>query len=305
MTNLSDARLAYVDAVATELTESRLYVAAGFSGSQVNASRMLLLVDENEWMSHDLRSRIVSVSAAPFGPELFALGRDGFVSIATNTQLLEERIAEAGTGGSRAGYVSEIRLIDGDAYVCGDLHQVYRRTKSIWRRIDQQIRVNNLLAVGHGLNSIDGSAPDDIYAVGDRGVIFHYDGKNWKELTSPTNCSLERVKCVSRDLVYICGSNGTLLCGKLDRWEVLCRDDLGDHDLWDLEWFKDKLYVSTNSQLLVVSGDQVGRATLGADRPVYGHHLTSSSSSLWSIAVNQLYHFDGIAWRLARSPGND
>jgi hypothetical protein len=302
---LDKTRLAYIDAAATDFGDSRLYVAAGFSGSKLDASRMLLLMSESEWMSHDVRSRIVSVHADPAIPEFFALGRDGFVSIATKVDIKEERIVEAGTGGTKAGYVSQIKVIGGEAYVCGDLHQVYKRTNSGWIRIDEQIRVNNLLAVGQGLNSIDGTGPDDIYTVGDRGLIFHYDGKSWKELNSPTNCSLEQVTCVSRDVVYICGSKGILLRGRLDEWEIIHLGDLGDDDLWDLEWFGNKLYVSTATRVLVITDDQVAQAMLGPERPVQGHHLTSSSSSLWAIAVNQLYQFDGVTWSAVQCPGND
>jgi photosystem II stability/assembly factor-like uncharacterized protein len=305
MSNLDNARLAFIDGVATDAGSESLYVAAGFSGLKLEASRLLLLTGEREWMSHDVKSRIVSVHTNRSSSQLFALGRDGFVSIATGTYLSEERILDGGTGGKKIGYVSQIRVIGDEVYVCGDLHQVYRRTESGWIHIDEEILVRDPRAVGRGLNSIDGTASNDIYAVGDRGIILHYDGSHWEDMGSPTNCSLERVRCVSRDEVYICGARGTLLRGKGKEWELLGGEVMFDEDFWSVEWFQDSLYVSTSSRLLEWVDEEMRVVEGGLSYPIKGHHLSATRKSLWSIAVNDLFRFDGEQWNKVPYPANE
>jgi hypothetical protein len=304
VSGLDHARLAFVDGVAIDVGSNRLYLAAGFSGIDIEASRMLLLSGENRWLSHDVTSRMVSVHARRAPLEFWGLGRDGFVSIATESDVFEEEIEDAGTGKGKMGYVSQIRLIGDQFHVCGDLHQVYRRTNSEWVHMDEQILVRDVRAVGQGLNSIDGTAADDIYAVGDRGLILHYDGSHWTDTGSPTNCSLERVRSVSKDEVYVCGAKGTFLRGSRKGWELLGDIDRFEDDLWSLEWFQNKVYLATSTQLLVWDGKGIVSVDTGLDCPVNPHSLTSTETTLWSISVNDLFCFDGEHWSTVAYPDN-
>ena len=63
------------------------------------------------------------------------------------------------------------------------------------------------------LAGIDGTSDSDIYVVGTDGHIFHWDGKAWRGVKSPTKAHLERVRCVDRGEVYICGYEGAFLRG--------------------------------------------------------------------------------------------
>ena len=62
-----------------------------------------------------------------------------------------------------------------------------------------------------GLSAIWGSSPSDIYAVGTRGVIIHYDGSSWNEMDSGTENDLLAVWGSSANDIYIAGADGTIL----------------------------------------------------------------------------------------------
>lgn len=60
------------------------------------------------------------------------------------------------------------------------------------------------------LNSIVMLTPNSGYAVGNRGVIYSYDGNKWNQVKhGPTNQNLHRVKAGASGLVFAVGDNGT------------------------------------------------------------------------------------------------
>lgn len=61
------------------------------------------------------------------------------------------------------------------------------------------------------LEDIWGSAPDDVFAVGDGGTIIYYDGTSWTPMTSGTNNQLFGVWGSSSADVYAVGEMGTIL----------------------------------------------------------------------------------------------
>ncbi|TMM47787.1 WD40/YVTN/BNR-like repeat-containing protein [Colwellia ponticola] len=61
------------------------------------------------------------------------------------------------------------------------------------------------------LFAIDGSAKGEAWAVGDDGVILHFDGKKWQLEQSPTSINLRAVACAEDQTVYAIGGEGTVL----------------------------------------------------------------------------------------------
>ena len=72
------------------------------------------------------------------------------------------------------------------------------------------------------LFSIDGNAEGKAWAVGDDGMILHFDGSDWSEEPSPTSINLRAVACAPNGTVYAAGGEGTVLKRDLDgRWVSL------------------------------------------------------------------------------------
>ena len=63
---------------------------------------------------------------------------------------------------------------------------------------------------GFDFHDIHGSSTSDIYAVGDRGLVLHYDGKRWSEIETPVCTALNAVS-VSGGVAWAAGDDGTVL----------------------------------------------------------------------------------------------
>lgn len=61
------------------------------------------------------------------------------------------------------------------------------------------------------LFAIDGNELGQAWAVGDDGVILHFDGVSWQRETCPTQINLRAVACADNSTVYAAGGEGTVL----------------------------------------------------------------------------------------------
>lgn len=69
-------------------------------------------------------------------------------------------------------------------------------------------------ASGLRLHAISGSGPDDVWAVGDLGAVFHFDGADWTQLDVPTAEHLRGVFAAADGTMLAVGDRGVLL-----RWD--------------------------------------------------------------------------------------
>ena len=61
------------------------------------------------------------------------------------------------------------------------------------------------------LFAIDGNSQGEAWAVGDDGIILHFDGVQWQSEISPTRINLRAVACAEHNIVYAAGGEGTVL----------------------------------------------------------------------------------------------
>ena len=67
------------------------------------------------------------------------------------------------------------------------------------------------MGVGASIQSVWGTAANDIFAVGNSGKIIHYDGTKWSEMTSPTAQTLYYVWGMASNDVFAVGNAGTII----------------------------------------------------------------------------------------------
>ena len=80
----------------------------------------------------------------------------------------------------------------------------------------------NSQVAGQKLHGIKGSADDDIYAVGENGLILHFDGSLWREMQHwLTTVTLRDIWCCSSDNVLVVGDYGTVLLYEGSDWHVI------------------------------------------------------------------------------------
>jgi hypothetical protein len=82
-----------------------------------------------------------------------------------------------------------------------------------WHRVSLDVIVT--------IEGIWGSAPDDVWAVGNSGVILHFDGVDWTSVTSPTTAPLIGVWGRSANEVYAVGSGGVMIRYDGSAWTTL------------------------------------------------------------------------------------
>ncbi len=268
-------------------------------------SRVALKLGD-QWANHDVDQDLIgSISFNPKENRLWLLGRLGCVrTVATGAnpftfpnirgQFKEENIAT-----DNFGELLCIKAIGNEVLACGQSLQIYRRQGNQWRCDNPEMRE----MAAPALESIDGSAPDDLYAVGEKGTILHYNGKAWQECESPTNRPLSRVYSVSRDEVYICGNDGLIFKGNKDQWDYIGDPDF-TKNFWDLAIYKDQLYLSHVNGLVTCNQGVVAPVSPGVEKEPNYHRLHANDGVLWSFGIDDLMVFDGEKWRLVICPEN-
>ena len=158
---------------------------------------------------------------ASFG---FIGGRDGVVlrreGDAWQSDLVPPvKVSARGTSHLRYPDVRSITAV-GDSFwaVGGDVSTgtgaVYRGRGRGWT-LEHQVSEK-----GAPLNAVWGSGPEDVWAVGDRGLVVHYNGKEWTRVEVPTVMSLTAITGTSATDVIAGGGGGTLLRWDGKAWAV-------------------------------------------------------------------------------------
>lgn len=194
-------------------------------------------------------------------------------------------------------YVSIIRsvaAIDDVFYAVGMRRQVYRRTENNeWEEIDHDVAYQGD-RIDIGFNAIDGFGCKEVYTAGSNGEIWWYDDKQWHEVQTPTSVHLHTLCCAGDGYVYIGGKSGVLIRGRYDSWQIL--DIEIEETIWDIHWFKDKLYLIANTGVYLYRNgifEKIQNELLN-----YKDFLCFSSSkdNLWIFGRKKIVKYNGVTW---------
>jgi len=240
-----------------------------------------------------------TVCQAPEERLLVMAQKGGAVLMSGGGERKFEDLSEARKGFKRKpGLMREIRAVAGRyAYAVGTGRQAYRRDAAgLWRCIDAWSQVDSKELIHYSFESIDGFSDNEIYAVGWRGEIWSYDGKKWTQLGSPTNLTLNKVRCADDGMAYIAGDNGILIRGRGKKWKMIEHEET-EEDIWGIEWFNGKIYASTLNLVYSLDGDELKKVAYGdADIPDTCYHLSAADGIMWSIGAHDVVQFDGKEW---------
>jgi hypothetical protein len=256
----------------------------------------LLIYRNQQWGNHI----VPWASAAICGTmkpdlEVIVAGIDGEILRGVRGDFAEEFVDDSPEGPEAVGHLRDVRHIGRRSFAVGMSRQAYRRERQGgWVRIDTGLRA----ARGEilGLNSLDGFEEKDIYAVGLEGEIWHYNGKVWTQVDSPTNLQLNRVRCVPPNQVFACGAGGIILRGQGGIFEVVEQEVVEDN-LYGLEWFDTRLYLADLKSVYVMDRGRLARLELGLGDGVTCGDLSANDGVLWSIGAKHLaFTADGRKW---------
>ncbi|EAR22487.1 beta propeller repeat protein [Nitrococcus mobilis] len=203
----------------------------------------------------------------------------------------------------RRGFLMDLRYIGGAWYAVGGNHQIYRQDGSGWRPFDYGVYIPGSDGEAKILLSVDGTASDDIYAVGMNGVVLHYDGISWKRIDAPTNCGLQRVLCVDRNEIYVCGYGNCVYRVEGGIWHNLINEP-SETVYWDMALFRGNIFVCTKDTLFRVRGDALEEVNIPVEGRLNFYRMASDGNELWTCGGECLLRFDGSQWERYQFPDN-
>ena len=225
------------------------------------------------------------------------IGKRGEIVHINNGTTNITKISTAGTGKleNKFGYLSQIRSVADELFICGYRRQVYQYKKENWELISNDILDHRAEGPWNGFESIDGFAKNNLYAVGDEGEIWHYNGQTWTQCNSPTNRSLNEVRCFNGK-VWICGDGGIIISGNKNGWDIIWESDEPSESWWSIESYQDKVYVAGDDYLGVLENGDIISIELNKAEEVTTLVLHNRDGLLWSIGENDLNYYDGTRW---------
>jgi hypothetical protein len=148
-----------------------------------------------------------------------------------------------------------------------------------------------------------GSARDDVWHVGERGAIFHWDGVEWRRVESGTVADLYGVHGSRRDDVWATGDWGTILHWDGNSWSqrasgsgTLLADvwSFAPGDAWTVGLDGSTLHWNGVAWRAVPSGTVNGLYRLAATAP----------DDLWAVGKGgTILHWDGKRWTTSLETG--
>lgn len=248
-------------------------------------------IDQEQWadaVDAPWDSTAIAVAKKP-AEKLVFVGEDGDVYTYVGDKTTKEKIKPA------PKLIRNAKTVEGYVFACGMLRQVYRRVgEKKWEDISAPVPKPGEKA---GFEAIDGYSGSELYAVGWNGEIWEFNGSKWLSRNSPAKEILTSVCCAGDGTVYIGGQQGVLIKGRHDSWEIVKWAEPVDIDIWDLCWFKDKLYVAGINNLYTLDGNLLVNVDFGNVEVSSCFSLTQTEGVMWSIGKEDVLSFNGNVWR--------
>jgi hypothetical protein len=183
---------------------------------------------------------------------------------------------------------------------------VYRRPNGAWQAMDRGLRRKfDGENVERMLLSIDGFSSKNIYVCGFEGEIWHWDGRKWSRIDSPTNMPLQCVLCAPDGNAYFCGAAGHLYALLPDgSWEDLSNPKVSKATLQHMTLFKGRLYIAADEKLLYLDSKTLKAVTSPKEGTFRALQIDASEDLLWCVGEEDVFSFDGKKWTRYVCPEN-
>jgi hypothetical protein len=154
------------------------------------------------------------------------------------------------------------------------------------------------------LEGMHGTAEDDLYVVGTEGTVAHWNGSKWSRIKVMTNTNLWCVRCFE-DRVVMGGDNGIIVEGDGKKiWNVDQIRQLEDMTIYDVEFYKGRLYAAAADLLMVREGKSWSVVKNGPGKDADSLRLTLGEGRLWVMGTSRIHSFDGKKWASHPDPDN-
>ncbi|WP_099224904.1 hypothetical protein [Listeria costaricensis] len=180
-------------------------------------------------------------------------------------EVADEQIGLALPGTDLLAVSRKLIRVGNRLYAVGSPFRVYQRTHfQKWEDLSKNIPIpedfiarNWRAMISSAFHDLDGFSETDMYAVGDGGGVYHFDGNEWERCVFPTDGSLQTVCCASDGYVYVTETvqwaNVRIWKGCKDIWELLTEDiGLSGGPVIDSAWFDGRLWYANGLTLNVL-----------------------------------------------------
>ena len=216
----------------------------------------------------------------------------GLVHLADGDTATQEQVVDS-NGDTPDAALRCIRKIGDQVFAAGVDRAVYARAGGTWRSLSTE----NLMDADRptAIQGIDGFNPTDVYTAGWDGELWHFDGKTWTQLQSPTNIILNDI-AAGPDTCVAVGLAGQIVSGEGDNWEMIEHTETED-DFWSVRYFDGAFYLSSLSGIFQLKDGELSMFRHIDDEMRTAYALTVGPSGLWSIGPQDIALFDGTDWR--------
>lgn len=169
--------------------------------------------------------------------------------------------------------------------VCtGGMFECYE--KGQWEEIASDVGDDDLDLIGLCFEH-----DDSFFVCGESGILASVSkNKDARIIDIPTNGYLLEVKKISDSQFAVCGRQGALFIGFDDEWHDYSEPEY-DANFTSMDFWENKLYLSAGNQVLLFENKKFAKHW-----EVPSLNLFGLKNNLWSIGLNTLYKYDGIAW---------
>lgn len=225
------------------------------------------------------------------------VGLEGDLAFVDGETVSFSRLDETDNGPLGRGDIRRLARIDSRIFAVGMQRQVYLKSEAedgVWNHFEDGLHWQpDRMA---GFNDICGFSWGELYAVGWRGDIHHFDGSRWSPLHALTNLKLQCCLAAPDGLVYAAGLKGVLLKGRGEAFEII-RHDLHEDSFQSLCWAFGQLWAVTPRGLFVLDGTELIAVDPGLGGGETFRCLSYAGGRLWSAGDDHvMYSEDGKKW---------
>ena len=151
------------------------------------------------------------------------------------------------------------------------------------------------------LHAVWGTSPDDVWAVGDKGTIVHWDGVEWKKVRSPVNLLLYDIWGTSANNIYAIrislAQQSQLIHYDGNNWiEITDQLPAGERNFTSLWFDKGGTGYVVGNNVLYYNGGSFNRIEVNQDKFLLRVRGRNSTDVFTVGQKGRVYHFNGIDW---------
>ena len=154
----------------------------------------------------------------------------------------------------------------------------------------------NPLPSGNEINDVWCSSSSNVYAVGDKGHIIHYNGSSWSEIESETTESLEGIWGSSATDIFVVGYRKTILHYDGSSWSTMMSDSSGGFLAVHGSSANNVYAVGYSGAIYHYDGSTWTEMTSNTSDYLYGVWANSTNDVFAVGSPGTIMHYNGSTW---------